>query len=406
MARALGPELKARREALGLTQKAVSERLGVQRASLAQWEGDRHLPSDNHIRALDDAYGARGELVALAAAARNGSTRAPVRRRLVDDVFRDVADALVDALVLGTDGIPLGWSHDLPTRRPTPLSTAFVIRTLQLLDDARVDLHAVGSALVKRRGEGGWTNRSVLDGRPEVTAVVLAALARLGLLDDIDAALRQLELGIDEFARARPYILAAVLDSLVAIRPDAPLTGRLVRALLDARKPVGDLLLWPANADAPDDLVEPSLAHTARAAAVLRAAGDTGAEVDDAVAMAVSWMVARNKDDDGMTEILQPAPGQPAADIFVHHFTAAWCVRAMAGVDGVPPHRLQGALDILWDCYARDHRLWVWRLDGKFPSWMTHDAVAALRAAALSTFPTPLPLTTEINIDPDPGRSA
>jgi transcriptional regulator with XRE-family HTH domain len=408
MPSSLGSELQAHRKKRGLTQKAVSEMLGVQRPTLAQWETDKHLPSPEHIHRLDEIYGARGALVALAQAVRTGDEPAapPQRHESVADVFRHVADALVALISPGTDGARPGWAHNLVARTPTtPLSTAFVIRTLQMVDDAQVDLHALGRALVARKGDGGWTNRSVLDGSPEVTAVVLAALARLGLLSDVDGSIEQLERGIDNFALSRPYILAVVLEALLAIRPDAPLVGRLVDALLDARKPDGDRLVWPANAAAPAGLVEPSPAHTARAAAVLRLALPYVQRpgLDDAVTAAVDWIVERKLADHGVSELLEPVPGVKAADITINHFTAAWCVRALAGADGVPARRLQDALDILWSCYSPEHRLWVWRSDGKFPSWMTHDAVAALRAVALTGVSTPVILTPETSSDSHPG---
>jgi hypothetical protein len=79
-----------------------------------------------------------------------------------------------------------------------------------------------------------------------------------------------------------------------------------------------------------------------------------------------------------------------AADVMVNHFTAAWCVRALVGADGVPAKRLQDALDTLWSCYDPGHKLWIWRLDAKTPSWMTHDAVAALRSYALTAATSPI----------------
>lgn len=406
----LGLELKARREAAGLTQQAVADQLGVSRPTLTQWEGDRYRPTLEHLSRLDEIYGARGEIVRLAQAARTGEDAArPQRRRFLADIFRDVADALVDTLVEAKDGRPLGWSHNLSHRAPTPLSTAFVVRTLQLLDDARVDLHGLADVLERRRTDAGWSNRSTVDTRPEVTAVVLAALSRLGKLTDVDESLRDLEVSLDDFALSRPFVLAVVLESLLAIRPDAPLVGRLIRVLLDARRPHEDLMLWPMDAAAPPGLVEPSLAHTARATAVLRLArpATDRAEVDEAVDMAIGWIVARQRSDDGTTEILRPTPANRAADIPIHHFTSAWCIRAMAGIEGVPAHRLQTSLDVLWGCYSPTDRLWAWRADGSLPSWMTHDAVGALWVMAVTSLPTPVTTTlAENDLDIDPGSGA
>ncbi|WP_433290772.1 helix-turn-helix domain-containing protein [Pseudonocardia sp. CA-142604] len=395
MAPRLGEELKSRRERLGLTQRAVAEQLGVQRASLAQWEGGRHLPSAEHTQRLDEIYGARGALVALADGARRGGILpSPRAFRSVGDVFADVARALVDKMHKDPEGRPLGWAHNLVGNRPTPLSTAFVIRTLQQIDDAQVDLHALGRALVERRNDGGWTNRVVLQGRPEVTSVVLSALARLGMLTDVDSEIEKLGQSVDDLTRSRPYVLSVVLEAVLAIRPEARFVDDLVDALLEARMPVGDALLWPANAAAPPELLEPSLAHTARATTVLRLArgARSRTDVDEAVDMGTRWIVARSKEDDGTTELLEPDPGNKAADISVNHFTAAWVVRALAGRDGVPPQRLNAAVKTVWNTYSPSHHLWVWRADGRLPSWMTHDAVAALRALAGAAVSSPVPL--------------
>jgi len=395
VAPSLGEELKSQREQLGLTQRAVAEQLGVQRASLAQWEGSRHLPSPGHTQRLDEIYGARGALIALADAARRGSTLASPRAfRSVGDILADVARELAARMHKNPQGRPLGWGHNLAGSRPTPLSTAFVIRTLQQIDDAQVDLHALGRALVERRSDGGWTNRFALHGRPEVTGVVLSALARLGLLTDLDLELEKLERTVDDLSLSRPYVLSVILEAALAIRPGARLVDNLVDALLEARMPVGDVMLWPANAAASAELLEPSLAHTARATTVLRLvrAARSRADVDEAIDMATRWIVARNKDDDGTTELLEPEPGNKAADISVNHFTAAWVVRALAGRDGVPPQRLNAAVKTVWDAYSARNHLWVWRSDGRLPSWMTHDGVAALRALAGATVASPIPL--------------
>lgn len=393
----LGSELQVHRRQRGLTQRAVADQLNVQRATLAQWEAGRHLPSMEHAHKLDEIYGARGTLAALVRAARSGGEHVPPQpRRSVAEVLRDVADALVALMWPGSDDSQPGWAHNLVQRAPTtPLSTAYVLRTLQMLDDPRVDMHALGNALMARRSDGGWTNRSVLDGRPEVTAVVLAALSRLGRVSDVDESLRQLERAIDDFARSRPYVLAVVLETVLALRPGSPLVADLVNALLEARMPDGEHQVWPANAAAPPGLVEPSVAHTARVTTVLRMALPyvQRPNLNEAVTTATAWIVDRDRADDGVTELLEPVPGVKAADVTVNHFTAAWCLRALAGAEGVPAKRVQDALDTLWSCYDPGHKLWVWRLDAKTPSWMTHDAVAALCSHALATATSPILLS-------------
>jgi transcriptional regulator with XRE-family HTH domain len=390
----LGVELKARRKAAGLTQVAVAEQLGVARPTLTQWEADRHRPTPEHLSQLDELYGARGELIKLAQAEPDRDDTTPQgAQRFVADIFRDVADALVDTVVVDEDGRPRGWCRNLTGRtRPTLLSTAFVVRTLQLLDEARVDLHALADFFERSEGDAGWGYSRMVRPRPEVTAIVLVTLSRLGRLADVETALGQLETGLDEVSLSRPYVLTVVLEALLAIRPDAPLAGRLVRRLLDARRPFAGRLLWTMDASAQPELVQPSLAHTARATAVLRLARPTTSHrsaADEAIDMAVGWMASLHKGDDSVIEIL-PSTSEDRPEIAIHHFTAAWAIRAMAGVGGVPAPRLQAALDVLWDSYSPSARLWVWRDDGTVPSWMTLDAVSALRAMAEASLPTPI----------------
>jgi transcriptional regulator with XRE-family HTH domain len=390
----LGLELRERRKAAGLTQGAAADRLGVARATLTQWEGDRHRPKPEHLSKLDDLYGARGELIKLAESGRrDDGAPEPGGRLFLADVFRNVADALVDALVV-VDGRPRGWSRNLTDRRPTPLSTAFVVRTLQLLDEARVDLHALAEFFEDSASPAGWSYSSGGRSRPrpEVTAVLHAARSRLGRLTDVEDALSQLEAGLDRFALSRPYAVAVVLESVLAMRPDAALAGQLVRHLLDARKPYADRLLWTMDASAAPELMVPSQAHTARATAVLRLARSSGdyPGVDDAIDMAVDWMTSLQKGDDSLIEVLPSTTEDRAPGIPIHHFTAAWTIRAIAGIEGVPATRLQSALDVLWDSYSPAASLWVWRDDGTLPSWMTLDAVSALRLMAEVSFATPI----------------
>lgn len=396
MASSLGLELRARRKAAGLTQEAVADRVGVSRPTLTQWESDKHRPKPEHLDRLDELYGARGELVRLGQSEQPDDDAAQPRPRLfLADVFRDVVDALVERLVVDDDGKPLGWSRNLGNtgRAPTPLGTAFVVRTLQLLDEARVNLHGLADFFERTAVEDGWGYAAARRPRPEVTAVLLATLSRLGRLADVDDALARLGGDLGQFAYSRPYIMAAVLESVLEIRPDAELASSLVRSLLDARTSYDGRLLWTMDASAEPGLVVPSLAHTARATAVLRKArhgAHDHAEVDDAIDTAVDWMVSPHQGDDSVVEVFPSAPEERTSGLAIHHFTAAWAIRAMAGVEGVPATRLQAALDVLWDSYSPTTNLWVWRHDGTVPSWMTLDAVSALRLMAEVSLSTPV----------------
>lgn len=386
----LGPDLTARRTAAGLAPNDVAMRLGVSQPTIALWEHGSHLPSREQLIKLDQLYGAQGELIRLADGRQPAAEDESTRHLNVADVFRGVADALVEALVVDDDGRPQGWSRNLAARSPGPLSTAYVVRTLQLLDDGRIDLHRMADLLDQSRDRSGWRYRSEQRARPEVTAIVLTALARLGRLPNVDDALRMLADLVDDVARSRPFVLAVALDAVLAIRPDAELAHRLTQELLNSRTKYADRMLWTMNASARFERTSPSLAHTARATAILRLAGPTttlSEQVDEAIEMAVEWMSSLHKSDVNSIELLEVAETQPA--IPNHHFTSAWVIRALAGVKGVPASRLQAALDVLWDSYSPADKLWLWRDEGSLPGWMTHDAVSALRAMAEASLLSP-----------------
>jgi transcriptional regulator with XRE-family HTH domain len=393
----LGEALKARRSDAGLTQDAVARQLGVKRPTLTQWEADRYRPSPDHIARLDQLYGAQGELIRLAQGARPDEQGEPVRTLSLADIFRGVADALVEKLVVDEDGRPLGWGRNLTAGSPSPLNTAYVVRTLQLLDDGRVDLHSLAAVFEPGRRDGWGYRNDRQQSRPEVTAVILAMLARLGHLVNVDEALRQLEESIDDFARSRPFVLGVVLEAVLAIRPDAALAHQLTRALLDSRTRHSDRMLWTMNAAAHVERTVPSLAHTARSTAVLRLARSTTryqSEVDEATEMAVEWMGQLHKSDvGGAIEILERVESSPS--ISIHHFTSAWVIRSLAGIRGVPAARLRDALDVLWDSYSPSDRLWTWRDEGSLPSWMTLDAVSSLRLMAEAALITPFSVNSD-----------
>ncbi|MBA2696047.1 MAG: helix-turn-helix domain-containing protein [Actinobacteria bacterium] len=389
-------QLRRHRSERGVTQQTAARGMGVERATLTQWESGRHLPSPEKVRVIDDYYGAGGVLTALAEAARTGTAAQPLPRLLLlTNVFAAVGRGLVRHLIADAAGRPLGWCHNLGTgTTPTPLSTSYVIRTLLLLDEAAVDLGPVISRVKERQVGGGWSNR--IDGppRPEVTAVVVDALSRLGADADLAAAWHSLESSIDTVARERPYVLTTVLETAVRIRPDSPFVTRLIDDLLVARKDCGHVLLWPATAAPGIARVEASLVHTARAVTVLKAAQAAvdRPDVDEAVGQAVEWIVARDRADDGVTEILRD-PDSRRLDVPINHFTSPWVLRALAGSEGVPGPRVQAALTMLWDSYSPIDGLWAWTHDGTLPTWMTYDAIAALRVAALASFRTPITAT-------------
>lgn len=59
-----GQGLKALREARGVTQQTVSERLHVHASTVSAWEQGRNRPSHKHVVQLEELLGLDGQLLA------------------------------------------------------------------------------------------------------------------------------------------------------------------------------------------------------------------------------------------------------------------------------------------------------------------------------------------------------
>lgn len=397
----LSAALRRLRVERNLSQQKVADAVGVKRPTVAQWESGRFPPSADKVHLLDATLEAGGELVDLAGLS-SEDVAAPVRDvagstpgATLERVFRAVGDRLVGAVLTDPDDPEcVGWTQaiDDVRPRPTPWSTALAVRALLLLDRADVDIRSVARTMGRRQHAGGWSNRDLDVPRPDVTAVVLSTLTRIGRGNaaDLDGAWEWLTTSLDRRDQHRTFVLSTVLENVAQLRPGHPFVGDLVRLLLDARMDVGGRQVWAAYAAVDRSLVEPSVAHTAQAVVALRTASASGdwPEAEDAVGQAVAWLVDTPRDD-GFTEIHRVDPERPGLDVPVGHFTAAHVVRALVGQPGVPRARLESALATLWDPYVPAEGLWVWKQDGSLPIWMSHAAISALRAAALAGFPVP-----------------
>jgi DNA-binding XRE family transcriptional regulator len=380
-----------------VSQKAVAEALGVRRPTVAQWESGRFLPSVAKLQQLDDYFGAGGALVALRGPARAGHVaipreHPPAQGSTLAEVFDGVADRLVEGIVHDPeDPGCLGWAHGVGVDgRPTPWSTALGVRALLLLDRADVDLSAIARTLGRRQRNGGWSNRTIDLPRPEVTAVVLATLHRIGDGGaDLDEAWTRLGELITPQDHNRPFVLSTVLENVAQIRPGSSLVEELVRRLLAARIDFQGTRAWASIGNQEPDRVEPSAAHTARAVVALRrvSASHDRPEVADAIAEATGWLAA-NRNDEGVTEVLRVNREHRAWDVPVDHFTSAHVVRALTDAP-VDHQRLAAALATLWSSYVPTERLWAWKHDGRLAVWINHDAIVALRSAAFAGFPSP-----------------
>ena len=211
-------------------------------------------------------------------------------------VFQYVAQALRDCLVYGDDGKPSGWPHFLRESpgRSTAASTAYGIRAMVLLEGAlAADLIPVAENLREMAfPDGGFANRGQTVPRPEATAAVLNALCRISATEDFNVHVAQMERDLGDFEKARPFILTMMLETCL-LKPATGLVETLIDSLLAARRPYGDLLLWPEKAEPLLIDPAPSVTHTARAVRALanvqaiRPAG----QVQEALDQAVAWLI-------------------------------------------------------------------------------------------------------------------
>jgi DNA-binding XRE family transcriptional regulator len=400
----VGRELRRLRVGIGETQAQSAHAVGVSRANLAQWEAGRYLPSEGSAQLLDEHFRAGNALVGLVTAARPGQGRAApaavstVRTldssRSLRDVFHQVGRSLTGYLLRDKDGNPTGWRHNLQKdQHLSALSTAYGVKAMLVVGEPYVDFGAISTSLFAMRSpEGDWRGRSGAS-RPEIMAAVLDALFRIGTTMSVDRALTLTEQSLDDFSRTRPYLLSTVLQTVLRLRPDSPLTVGLIDDLLRARLDFGGSLLWPEKVEPGLALPEPSAVHTARAVVVLREAlfAHDRDDIRDAIEQAVRWLVIKNRPDEGVfEELIRPRPdGHGSTRVAIRHFTSAWVVQALAGADSVPLSRVHSALRILWGRYDHTVGLWAWG-NGDLPIWMTLDSVTALRAAALSLTAPPL----------------
>ncbi len=362
-----------------------------------QWGSGQDFPSDEKARALDDYLTARGSIYGLAEELHSKAIRAtqgvaPPRLAVTPptllQVFDNVAGALRDSLTREGAGAAQGWPHDLRRlgTRATPLSTAFGLRAMLLLEGSlAADLVPVAARLRDGASQtGGYAADSQREPRPEVTATVLQTLHRIEGTTSLFAQLDTIKANIGEFERTRPYILTTVLEASRQLDPDSELTATLIRDLLDARRPYGDLLLWPEKVEPLLVSPAPSIAHTARAVQALAQVERPTPEVRAATEQAAAWL-AGQRDLGNVSEIIDRPFEGGTEPLYTRHFTAAWVVKALVSVGLPASHPAVGtAASWIWSSYSEPAALWSWN-NGDLPIWMTYDAVDALRLAALAT---------------------
>ncbi len=396
--RVFGTELHKALRSRGQTIDDAAAALQLSPAEIREWESGQDFPSGEKARALDDYLTARGAIYGLAEELRAKAIRAThgagqprlaaVPAPTLLQVFRDVARALRGSLTRDAAGVPQGWPRDLRQLGAgiSHVSTAFGLRAMLLLEDSlAADLVPVATRLSQGASPtGGYAAGSQREPRPETTAAVLLALQRVDGTASLHEQLETMRKNIGEFERTRPYILTTMLETSRQLAPDSELTATLIRDLLDARRPYVDLLLWPEKVEPLLVSPAPSIAHTARAVRALAQVERPAPEVTAALEQAAAWL-AGQRDLGNASEIIdRPLEDGRIEQHYIRHFTAAWVVKALisAGLPASHP-AVSNAIGWIWGSYNEPAALWNWT-NGDLPIWMTHDAIDALRLAALA----------------------
>jgi hypothetical protein len=390
-------------QTLRMRRKSIdqaADKLGVPSSEVTRWAEGEDLPSEPQAHSLDEYLTARGAIQNLVTGLRARPDRpgprlvpvpvpSPVAPTLLQ-TFQNVAAALRGCLVRDADGRPMGWRPDLRELPgdATATSTAYGIKTMLLLEDGlAADLIPVTDSLIKMalRG-GGFAGHEQSGPRPEATAAVLSALRRIAATEDFDDHMAQMERGLGDFERYRPFILTTMLETSLLIDPGTSLVTALVDSLLAARRPYGDVLLWPEKAEPLLITPAPSVAHTARAVRVLASvpAIRSSSQVQEALEQAVAWLIEQRGLHNAYEVTERPVNGGLEL-VHIRHFTAAWVVKALvsAGVPATHP-AVSNAVAQVWHSYGGDTAaLWAWD-NGDLPIWMTFDAIEALRLANLA----------------------
>ncbi|EGX55832.1 hypothetical protein SZN_30879 [Streptomyces zinciresistens K42] len=350
-------------------------------------------------------------------------------------VFASAYAALVDQVSEVADpqrGRLTGWPHSLGENspsRPTPVGTAYGLHIMLDLGvpDGRLSTGDLVDTLWRLRlPDGGWSARSQgSQARPEVTALVLGALARAGasperLAAEVDHCVNGFTRQLDRPGRESTHVVTTVLRGLLRAAPRSATLPLLREALADGA--ISDrrrdhLRCWGYRLQPPYG--RPSPLHTAQAVVALdRAARVLGEDGDARASRArtareegIRWLLSCPDAphdtcpdlEELHEEVRRPRTDDPSRHevLSVRHFTASWLVRALltpgaleiARAEGLEDEwrvRLDGAVAAVW-AGQRDG-VWLWGRGGgdstglRRPMWMTYQGLSALRAHAVWTY--------------------
>ncbi len=301
-------------------------------------------------------------------------------------------------------GALTGWPHFLHEAdaafRPTAYGTAYGLKLAMVVgdQDGRLDRAALTDTLWKlRRPDGGWSSRTQGGvGRPEVTAVVLGALATAGcdaarLASAGDVFESMIAPDGDPIAMTSTYIVSSIIRELARIRPYSPRLAQLRTALLAGavQDPQHDnLSCWSARLDASSFRAPaPSVAHTALAVVALsrasRVAGDDTRSWS-ALEQAARWLTLDRSLGNQTEQIRRPVTEDRWESLTVRLYTAAWLAKALIAADACGLQGMESHLDSTAMAIAEAQRDGIWEWDGgDRPVWMSYQGISALQACAL-----------------------
>ncbi|WP_338701775.1 hypothetical protein V2W30_31210 [Streptomyces sp. Q6] len=343
---------------------------------------------------------------------------------LISATYTTLTEELCTAVDPVTGARLTGWTHSLgePGRvRPTATGTAYGLHLALDLgaSDGRLSTgELVRTLWALRLPDGGWSARSQgTQARPEVTSLVLGALARAGADPDrvaaeADRCAAGFTRELDRQGYELTHVVTTVLRGMLRAAPDERDRLRTLRDILVAGAVTdpqrADHPRWGYRLAAPQG--PPSALHTAQAVVALdRAARVLGEESDAARAAregGVRWLLAcPDTAHDGCLDLenLREEVRRPRADdpdrvevLNVRHFTASWLIRALltpgarevaraSGAERPRRDQLSGAAAAVWR--GQTDGIWTWVRDDtgelRRPIWMTYQGLSALRAHAL-----------------------